>query len=242
MIEIKSAFEDTSNDGDAILETFEVRLRVFFLLEIASVNPSQTSPEGESSQYCDSFTPASSLTSVTASLVQTAPITDHDHDPAASILVPDIRFCEPEAPDNLDRTSSGCGSSNLSEIDEIDFKEEVHREALKNQSEIIKEKTDGLMNHKSSSDDTKSIMTEIKPNKSNNVEEVVAATVVIEEDDLEDIIREKEASEDDSDYDSDTSESEEEFMPDGERIRKTSRGFKQISNCKRFWRASMLMG
>ena len=239
MIEIKSAFEDTSNDGDAILETFEVRLRVFFLLEIASVNPSQTSPDVEASQYCDPFTPASSVTSATASLVQTVPITDHDHDPAASILVPDIRFCELEAPDNLDRTSSGCGSSNLSEIDEIDFKEEVHREALKNQSEIIKEKTDGLM--KSSSDDTKSIMTEIKPNKSNNVEEVVAAAV-IEEDDLEDIIREKEASEDDSDYDSDTSESEEEFMPDGERIRKTSRGFKQISNCKRFWRASMLMG
>ena len=207
------------------------------------LNPSQTSPEVEASQYCDSFTPAPSVTSVTASLVQTAPIADPDHDPAASIIVPDIRFCEPEAPDNLDSPSSGCGSSNPSEIDEIDFKEEVHREALKNQTEIIKEKTDGLMNHKSSSDDTKSISTEIKLNNSNNVEEeVVADAVVIEDDDLEDIIREKEAAEDDSDYDSDTSESEEEFMPDGERIRKTSRGFKQISNCKRFWRASMLMG
>ena len=113
---------------------------------------------------------------------------------------------------------------------------------MKNQSEIVKEKTDGLMNHKSSSNDDQSIaiMTEMKPNhKINNVEEAV---VVIEEEDLEDTIREDEAPEDDSDYDSDTSESEDEFMPDGERIRKTSRGFKQISNCKRFWRASMLMG
>ena len=46
----------------------------------------------------------------------------------------------------------------------------------------------------------------------------------------------------DSETDSETSESEEEFMADGERVRKTSRGFKQISNCKRFWRASLLTG
>ena len=42
--------------------------------------------------------------------------------------------------------------------------------------------------------------------------------------------------------DSETSESEDEFMADGERVRKTSRGFKQISNCKRFWKASLLTG
>ena len=84
-------------------------------------------------------------------------------------------------------------------------------------------------------------MTEMKPNIKTNLDEEEEVRVVIDEDDLEDTIRE-EATEDDSDYNSDTSESEDEFMPDGERVRKTSRGFKQISNCKRFWRASMLMG
>ena len=152
--------------------------------------------------------------------------------------MPDLRFCEPECLDNLDTSSSGCGSSQLSEIDEIDFKEEVRREALENQAEIVKEKTDGLTNHILSGNET---MTEMKPNIKTNLDEEEEVRVVIDEDDLEDTIREA-ATEDDSDYDSDTSESEDEFMPDGERVRKTSRGFKQISNCKRFWRASMLMG
>merc|ERR1712048_43852 len=44
----------------------------------------------------------------------------------------------------------------------------------------------------------------------------------------------------DSETDSETEDSEDEFMADGERVRKTSRGFKQISNCKRFWKASLL--
>ena len=30
-----------------------------------------------------------------------------------------------------------------------------------------------------------------------------------------------------------------EYMPDGELVRKKSRGFKQLSNCKRFWKASL---
>ena len=152
--------------------------------------------------------------------------------------MPDLRFCEPECLDNLDTSSSGCGSSQLSEIDEIDFKEEVRREALENQAEIVKEKTDGLTNHILSGNET---MTEIKPNIKTSLDEEEEVRVVIDEDDLENTIRE-EPTEDDSDYNSDTSESEDEFMPDGERVRKTSRGFKQISNCKRFWRASMLMG
>merc|ERR1712176_400563 len=103
-------------------------------------------------------------------------------------------------------------------------------------AEIVKEKTDGLTSHISSGNETNNSMTETKPKIKFNLEdEEVEVKVVIDEDDLEDTIRE-EATEDDSDYDSDTSESEDEFMPDGERVRKTSRGFKQISNCKRFWR------
>lgn len=189
------------------------------------------------------FSTASSLTSATASLVHTASLTDLCHDPAAS-SEPDLRLCEPEPSidNNLDSASSGCGSSQLPEIDEIDFKEEVRQEALENQTEKVKEKTDGLTSLIPCGNETNNSMTETKPKIKFNLEdEELKVKVVIDEDDLEDINRE-EATEDDSDYDSDTSESEDEFMPDGERVRKTSRGFKQISNCKRFWRASMLMG
>ena len=48
---------------------------------------------------------------------------------------------------------------------------------------------------------------------------------------------------DDSDDLSDLSSDEDtavEYMPDGELVRKKSRGFKQLSNCKRFWKASLL--
>ena len=49
---------------------------------------------------------------------------------------------------------------------------------------------------------------------------------------------------DDSDDSSDLSSSDEdttvEYMPDGEVMRKKSRGFKQLSNCKRFWKASLM--
>ena len=40
----------------------------------------------------------------------------------------------------------------------------------------------------------------------------------------------------------DETESEEEFMPDGEPVRKSSRGFKQLVNCKKFWLASQMVG
>ena len=30
-------------------------------------------------------------------------------------------------------------------------------------------------------------------------------------------------------------------MPDGEVMRKKSRGFKQLNNCKRFWKASLML-
>jgi len=48
--------------------------------------------------------------------------------------------------------------------------------------------------------------------------------------------------EDSSDYDSSSDEDNVvEFMPDGEVIRKKSRGFKQLNNCKRFWKASLML-
>ena len=53
-----------------------------------------------------------------------------------------------------------------------------------------------------------------------------------------------EVCKDDDDYfdDSSDEESDEEFMPDGEVIRKNRRGFKQLNNCRRFWKASLIMG
>ena len=54
--------------------------------------------------------------------------------------------------------------------------------------------------------------------------------------------RGKMVTEEGSSSEEESSEEEEEFMPDGERVRKQSRGFKQLNNCKRFWKASLLMG
>ena len=39
----------------------------------------------------------------------------------------------------------------------------------------------------------------------------------------------------------DETESEDEFMPDGEPVRKSSRGFRQLVNCKKFWLASQMV-
>jgi len=45
---------------------------------------------------------------------------------------------------------------------------------------------------------------------------------------------------DSSDYCSSDEDNAVEYMPDGEIVRKKSRGFKQLSNCKRFWKASLM--
>jgi len=45
---------------------------------------------------------------------------------------------------------------------------------------------------------------------------------------------------DDSSDESSDDDTAVEYMPDGELVRKKSRGFKQLSNCKRFWKASLM--
>ena len=107
------------------------------------------------------------------------------------------------------------------------FQEEVAHEAVVNEETKVLEKTDGLMRHSEC------------PIVREHFEEIIQK-VVTEEPEAGESEAEKEWS--DSETESETSESEEEFMADGERVRKTSRGFKQISNCKRFWRASLLTG
>ena len=50
---------------------------------------------------------------------------------------------------------------------------------------------------------------------------------------------------DDNDNSSDESsneESEDEYMSDGELVRKNAGGFKQLVNCKKFWIASQIIG
>ena len=42
--------------------------------------------------------------------------------------------------------------------------------------------------------------------------------------------------------DSSDEESEDEYMSDGELVRKNARGFKQLVNCKKFWLASQIIG
>ena len=62
-------------------------------------------------------------------------------------------------------------------------------------------------------------------------------------------VRDKDTKDDimkplDIDQSSDESSDEDtavEYMPDGELVRKKSRGFKQLNNCKRFWKASLMV-
>ena len=46
----------------------------------------------------------------------------------------------------------------------------------------------------------------------------------------------------DTSDDSSEEDSDEEYMSDGEVVRKNKRGFKQLNNCKRFWKASLMIG
>jgi len=46
---------------------------------------------------------------------------------------------------------------------------------------------------------------------------------------------------DDSSDESSDEDTAVEYMPDGELVRKKSRGFKQLNNCKRFWKASLMV-
>ena len=46
---------------------------------------------------------------------------------------------------------------------------------------------------------------------------------------------------DDSSDESSDEDTALEYMPDGELVRKKSRGFKQLNNCKRFWKASLMV-
>jgi len=111
---------------------------------------------------------------------------------------------------------------------------------LKVEAEKVIEKTDGLTNHVPE-DFVISNFEAVKGETIDNIDNDLHKVVSVVED-IPVITKEDDDDDEDSSDESDFTESEDEFMPDGERVRKTSRGFKQISNCKRFWKASMLMG
>ena len=111
-----------------------------------------------------------------------------------------------------------------------DWKDSVHSESIKNESEKVLAKTDGLMGHVhhevviDNIDDV--VIT--KDNECNG--EVIIAS------------RDADIIDDSADDSSDDTDSEDEYMPDGELVRKNSRGFKQLVYCKKFWLASQMVG
>jgi len=74
-----------------------------------------------------------------------------------------------------------------------------------------------------------------------NIEGNIKEELLIDNDDLLHTKATYEDLEDSSDESSDE-DTAVEYMPDGELVRKKSRGFKQLNNCKRFWKASLMVG
>ena len=62
------------------------------------------------------------------------------------------------------------------------------------------------------------------------------------DDSINKVIDDEEESEEESSSESSDEDSGPEFMEDGEQRRKISRGFKELNNCRRFWKASLMMG
>ena len=111
------------------------------------------------------------------------------------------------------------------------------QEAIEAEKQKVVEKTDGLMNL------TKHVLVAADydvPPKTIDTENIRLTPLSDSSGDKTTL--EPWGDSEDSETDSETEDSEDEFMADGERVRKTSRGFKQISNCKRFWKASLLTG
>eukprot|EP00092_Neocalanus_flemingeri_P014240 GFUD01015360.1.p1 GENE.GFUD01015360.1~~GFUD01015360.1.p1 ORF type:complete len:296 (+),score=123.47 GFUD01015360.1:90-977(+) len=95
------------------------------------------------------------------------------------------------------------------------WKHTVEQEAFQNEADKVSIKTDGLMRH---------IKEEVVMDNDRNLYKDEADVA-------------NDSSDESSDEDTAV-----EYMPDGELVRKKSRGFKQLNNCKRFWKASQMVG
>ena len=110
-----------------------------------------------------------------------------------------------------------------------DWKDSVMLESLKKENEKVIAKTDGLMGHINEVVIIDEVA-ETKITKANNcISEVLITS------------RGQDVTEDSSD-DSSNDDSADEYMSDGELVRKNARGFKQLVNCKKFWIASQIIG
>jgi len=158
-----------------------------------------------------------------------------------NISEPAVSYCDNDENDDAKDSVNRQITESPDVVTNIEsFKEDVINEALKVESEKVIEKTDGLTNHVSE-DFVLNNFEEVKAQKNEGIDNDLHKVVAVI-DDLADVTEEDNHVEVDESDENDFTESEDEFMPDVERVRKTSRGFKQISNCKRFWKASMLMG
>eukprot|EP00092_Neocalanus_flemingeri_P088561 GFUD01111918.1.p1 GENE.GFUD01111918.1~~GFUD01111918.1.p1 ORF type:complete len:296 (+),score=116.27 GFUD01111918.1:57-944(+) len=95
------------------------------------------------------------------------------------------------------------------------WKHTVEQEAFQNEADKVSIKTDGLM---------RLIKEEVVMDNDRNLYKDEADVAI-------------DSSDESSDEDTAV-----EYMPDGELVRKKSRGFKQLNNCKRFWKASQMVG
>ena len=116
--------------------------------------------------------------------------------------------------------------------DDIDNDEKDNKDSQKNDSEYEEE---------SFKDWKQSVEDEALKNEANKISEKTDCLTrqVRDKDTKDDIMKPL-------DIDESSNESSEEYtaveyMPDGELVRKKSRGFKQLNNCKRFWKASLMV-
>ena len=129
--------------------------------------------------------------------------------------------------EDTDSEEMFCESENVF----TDWKDSVPSESIKNESEKVLSKTDGLMGHVHQEvviDNIDDVVI-VKDNEC-YAEDIIAST---DDDIIEDSV---------DDSSDDDIESEDEYMPDGELVRKNSRGFKQLVYCKKFWLASQMVG
>ena len=123
------------------------------------------------------------------------------------------------------------GDSCLSEVYFKDCKDSVESEAIKNESEKVLAKTDGLMGHINQEVVIDNLEDHVMT-KTSDVYHISDDNITYNDND----------STDDSTDDSSDDDTEEEYMPDGELVRKNTGGFKQLVNCKKFWEASQMLG
>eukprot|EP00092_Neocalanus_flemingeri_P022868 GFUD01024795.1.p1 GENE.GFUD01024795.1~~GFUD01024795.1.p1 ORF type:complete len:308 (+),score=128.72 GFUD01024795.1:138-1061(+) len=150
----------------------------------------------------------------------------------------DTDYLEEIKPDDLEETlettlseNSGDNTNEILEENEIiseipdsevlkeeegAWKHSIEEEAFKHEVDKVSTKSDGLIGH---------IKEEFVMDNDINFHTIKADV------DVED------SSDESSDEDTTV-----EYMPDGELVRKKSRGFKQLNNCKRFWKASQMVG